>query len=145
MQSKFILNISLSLLLASGALHAATGEPLNLTHTVWFSHSERIFRHVDIYVPAALMLNEKMRKYENEKIVNDGYPVLYLIHGINGYEGAWQDRGSAIDTLNAMIADGRCRPMILVMPDCSKWPRRERPLKLYDLWKCLRHYPRLSR
>ena len=91
------------------------------------------------------MLNEKMRKYENEKIVNDGYPVLYLIHGINGYEGAWQDRGSAIDTLNAMIADGRCRPMILVMPDCSKWPRRERPLKHYDLWKCLFHYPRLSR
>jgi len=143
MQSKFILNISLSLLLASGALHAATGEPHNLTHTVWFSHSERIFRHVDIYVPECLVLPDTTNLLTPNPLTE--IPVLYLIHGINGYEGAWQERGSAIDTLNAMIADGRCRPMILVMPDCSKWPRRERPLKHYDLWKCLFHYPRLSR
>ena len=70
--------------------------------------------------------------------------MLYLIHGINGYEGAWQDRGSAVDTLATMIAEGRCKPMILVMPDCNKWPTPERPLVRGSLWQCLTHYSQLS-
>lgn len=71
-------------------------------------------------------------------------PVLYLIHGINGYEGSWQDKGNAIDTLEAMMADGRCEPMILVMPDCNKWPFKERPIDHGNLWRCLTHYGKLS-
>lgn len=84
---------------------------------------------MDIYVPEA-----------------DGpLPVLYLIHGINGYEGAWQDRGNAVDTLKTMIEQGRCRPMILVMPDCNKWIFKERPITHGNRWKCVTHYPQLSR
>ena len=67
-----------------------------------------------------------------------------MIHGINGYEGAWQDRGSAVDTLAAMIAAGRCEPMILVMPDCNKWPFQERPVSHGNKWKCVMRYPKLS-
>ena len=70
-------------------------------------------------------------------------PVLYLIHGINGCEDAWQRQGHAIDTLEAMIADGRCRPMMLVMPDCNKWPFKENRGH-GNLWKCIMRYPRLS-
>ena len=69
---------------------------------------------------------------------------MYLIHGINGYEGSWQDKGHAIDTLEAKIAAGLCPPMILVMPDCNKWPLKERPINHGNLWKCLVHYSRLS-
>ena len=72
-------------------------------------------------------------------------PVLYLIHGINGYEGSWVDKGNAIDTLESLIAAGRCQPMILVMPDCNKWPFKERPISHGNLWRCVTRYSRLSR
>ena len=72
-------------------------------------------------------------------------PVLYLLHGINGYEGSWQDKGSAVDTLRTLIAEGRCQPMLLVMPDCNKWPFKERPVSHGNLWKCVMHYGKLSR
>lgn len=70
---------------------------------------------------------------------------MVLIHGINGYEGSWQDKGNAADTLEALISSGRCEPMILVMPDCNKWPFKERPIDHGNLWKCLTHYGKLSR
>jgi len=100
-----------------------------IIHSFWYCHQEHIFRRVDIYVPEA----------------EEPLPVLYLLHGINGYEGSWQDKGGAVDTLRSMIADGRCEPMILVMPDCNKWPFKERPVDHGNLWKCLVHYGRLSR
>lgn len=52
--------------------------------------------------------------------------------------------GSAVDTLESLIAAGRCKPMILVMPDCNKWPFEERPVDHGNLWKCVFHYGRLS-
>jgi len=67
------------------------------------------------------------------------------MHGINGYEGSWQDKGNAIDTLEAQIASGRCQPMLLIMPDCNKWPFKKRPVDHGNLWKCVLRYPRLSR
>ena len=33
----------------------------------------------------------------------------------------------------------------MVMPDCNKWPFKERPVSHGNLWKCLMHYGRLSR
>ena len=102
-------------------------------HTAWFSSCERIFRRADIYLPAV---------YDT---CSQPVPALFLIHGINGYEGAWQDKGGAIDTLESRIAEGRCRPMILVMPDCNKWPFKERPVTHGNLWKCLFRYGKLSR
>ena len=41
--------------------------------------------------------------------------------------------------------DGSCPPMILVMPDCNKWPFKERPISHGNLWKCVMHYGKLSR
>jgi len=86
---------------------------------------------VDIYLPAA---------YDT---CTQPLPVLYLLHGINGYEGSWQDKGNAMDTLEALIASGRCQPMILVMPDCNKWPFKKRPTDRGNIWKCILHYNRL--
>lgn len=89
---------------------------------------------MDIYVPSACRASSGQR-----------YPVLYLIHGINGYEGSWQDMGFAIDTLERQIAEGRCQPVLLVMPDCNKWPYKERPDHHGNLWRCIFHYGKLSR
>ncbi len=43
------------------------------------------------------------------------YPVLYLLHGGGGDEAAWAELGRAPEILDNLIAQGRCRPMIVVM------------------------------
>lgn len=47
------------------------------------------------------------------------YPVLYLLHGLNGNETAWNDRGRAAQTLDNLISQNKAKPMILVMPDAN--------------------------
>jgi enterochelin esterase-like enzyme len=43
------------------------------------------------------------------------YPVLYLIHGLNMNENAWDDLG-ADETADTLIAGGEIPPLIIVMP-----------------------------
>lgn len=45
------------------------------------------------------------------------YPVLYLLHGIGGNENHWTQFGVANVILDNLIADGKARPMIVVMPN----------------------------
>ncbi|MBR4535054.1 MAG: hypothetical protein IKO62_00170 [Bacteroidales bacterium] len=47
------------------------------------------------------------------------YPVLYLLHGIDGNEQAWHDRGRAIQLADNLIRQGKAEPMIIVMPDAN--------------------------
>ena len=47
------------------------------------------------------------------------YPVLYLLHGLNGNETAWNDRGRAAQILVNLIIQKKAKPMILVMPDAN--------------------------
>lgn len=44
------------------------------------------------------------------------YPVLYLLHGWSDSETAWTQIGQAHLILDALIASGRSKPMIVVMP-----------------------------
>jgi len=46
----------------------------------------------------------------------DRYPVLYLLHGAGGDERTWTDRQQANVILDNLIADGRLRPLVVVMP-----------------------------
>ena len=131
-----ILLLVLSLLPLLARSSDTTAVRHNILHTRWYSHQEQIWRRVDIYVP---------NKGERLKVKGErSLPALYLIHGINGYEGSWQDKGDAIDTLEALIAAGRCEPMVLIMPDCNKWPFKKRPVDHGNLWKCVTHYGKLS-
>lgn len=63
-------------------------------------------RRMTIYLPAGYSSNK-----------NKKYPVLYLLHGSGGDEDAWSDGGRAIQILDNLIAEGRCKPMIVVMPN----------------------------
>lgn len=45
------------------------------------------------------------------------YPVLYLLHGSGGDENAWIEAGKAANILDNLIAQKRCKPMIVVMPN----------------------------
>jgi enterochelin esterase family protein len=66
--------------------------------------------------------NEKMRRitiytppgYEESK---EKYPVLYLLHGMGGDEEAWIALGRTAQILDNMIAQGKAKPMIVVMPN----------------------------
>ena len=44
------------------------------------------------------------------------YPVLYLLHGYSDESWAWTDMGKADVILDNLIAAGKVRPMIVVMP-----------------------------
>ena len=63
-------------------------------------------RRMSVYLPA---------EYDNnpEKL----YPVLYLLHGSGGDETAWLNMGRLKQIMDLMIADGKCKPMIVVMPN----------------------------
>lgn len=50
---------------------------------------------------------------------SDSFPVLYLLHGLNGNETAWMDRGQAAQILENLILQQKAKPMILVMPDAN--------------------------
>ena len=45
------------------------------------------------------------------------YPVLYLLHGSGGDETSWCDLGRAQQIFDNMIADGKAKPFIAVMPN----------------------------
>lgn len=44
------------------------------------------------------------------------YPVLYLLHGAGNNETSWTERGKAHVILENLMADGRMKPMVVVMP-----------------------------
>lgn len=44
------------------------------------------------------------------------YPLLYLLHGAGSDENSWTQRGSAHVILDNLIADGKLKPLVVVMP-----------------------------
>lgn len=47
---------------------------------------------------------------------SDKYPVLYLLHGAFDCDDSWTSIGRANFILDNLIAEGKCKPMIVVMP-----------------------------
>lgn len=45
------------------------------------------------------------------------YPVMYLVHGYGDSDDSWTSIGLAHRILDALIASGKARPMIVVMPN----------------------------
>ena len=63
-------------------------------------------RHAYVYTPPGYDANPKQR-----------YPVLYLLHGMNQDRTVWSHQGRANFILDNLIAEGKAKPMILVMED----------------------------
>ena len=79
--------------------------PHGTIHQHWYdSRSLSMLRSVIVYTPPA---------YERDTAT---YPVLYLLHGSGGTESSWTVDGLAHVILDNLIADGRSKPMIVVMP-----------------------------
>ena len=68
-------------------------------------------RRMTVYTPAG---------YEDG---TERYPVLYLLHGAGGDENAWSELGRAVQILDNLIAQGKAKPMIVVMPNGGRKKR----------------------
>jgi len=79
--------------------------PHGSVETVWY-HSNTLgaMRRMHIYLPPG---------YEISKV---RYPVLYLLHGAGDNDDAWTSVGHANFILDNLIAAGKAKPMIVVMP-----------------------------
>lgn len=58
---------------------------------------------------------------------SDKYPVLYLLHGAFDCDDSWTSVGRANFILDNLIAEGKCKPMIVVMPTGHVGPFRFGP------------------
>ena len=103
-----------------------------LLRTTWYSSAEKLNRRVNIYLPAGF----------DTQCLKTNCPILYLLHGINGYEGSWSERGRAIHIMENLVAMGKCEPMIIVMPDVNYGVHEDRPSH-HTLWNNVFNYPRL--
>jgi enterochelin esterase-like enzyme len=75
---------------------------------VWYdSPTLGLYRRMYVYTPPG---------YED----NTGkYPVLYLLHGGSGDEDTWTSMSRLSYIMDNLIADGKAKPMIVVMPNGS--------------------------
>jgi enterochelin esterase family protein len=69
--------------------------------------------------PTLKLANRRMMIYTppGYETSTQKYPVLYLLHGGGGDEDAWLTMGRANIIMDNLIASGRAKPMIVVMPN----------------------------
>lgn len=85
-------------------LYKVQNVPHGSLSKVWY-HSEKLNadRRITVYTPAGYETNGQR------------YPVLYLLHGMGGDEDSWSTLGRASQILDNLIAQGKAKPMIVVM------------------------------
>ncbi|MFV0555485.1 MAG: esterase [Mangrovibacterium sp.] len=87
-----------------GDLYSVQSVPHGTVARTWY-HSNVLSknRRLTIYTPPG---------YEEGK---EKYPVFYLLHGMGGDEEAWIALGRTAQILDNLIAQGKAKPMIVVM------------------------------
>ena len=96
----------------------------------YFSKITNAWRRSFIYTPPGYDQNPDQR-----------YPVLYLQHGAGEDERAWSNQGRANFILDNLIAEGKAKPMIIVMDNGggSAPVRRRRARRLRRARRPARH------
>lgn len=86
----------------------------------WKSRMSRVEEHVvksevlgternyTVYLPAGYDIDKEKH-----------YPVLYLLHGMDGTNKDWYDRGHVKDVMDQLTASGEADAMIIVSPDAG--------------------------
>jgi enterochelin esterase family protein len=74
-----------------------------------------------VWYPSPTLKQARRRMYvylpPDYKDTTTRYPVLYLLHGGGGDEDAWTTMGRATIIMDNLIAAGKAKPMIVVMPN----------------------------
>lgn len=71
-------------------------------YSPYFKKDRRMF----VYTPAG---------YEQQP--TQRYPVLYIFHGSSEEESSWLTQGRMVEIMDNLIAQGLCKPMIVVAPN----------------------------
>jgi enterochelin esterase-like enzyme len=88
------------------AFYDGQAVPHGEVRTHWYgSKSLNALRRLTVYTPPGYDQNVKVR-----------YPVLYLFHGANADETAWIRLGHANLILDNLLAGGKTKPFVVVMP-----------------------------
>ncbi len=91
---------------AESSLYEVNNVPHGTLSAVWYpSPTLKLTRRMRVYTPPG---------YESGR---SRYPVLYLFHGAGGDEEEWTLMGRAAQILDNLIAAGKAKPMIVVMPN----------------------------
>jgi enterochelin esterase-like enzyme len=77
-----------------------------LTTHEYDSKAVQRVRRVVVYTPPGYMKDTETK-----------YPTLYLFHGSGDNESCWSEDGKAHWILDNLIAQGKAKPMLVVMPD----------------------------
>jgi enterochelin esterase-like enzyme len=75
-----------------------------IAQITYYSKSLGKFRRMHIYTPPG---------YEKSK---EKYPIFYLLHGYSDNDNSWPTVGRAGFILDNMIAAGKIKPMVVIMP-----------------------------
>lgn len=87
-------------------LYTVQSVPHGTIHKVWYnSPTMKLYRRMVIYTPPG---------YDDSK---ESYPVLYLQHGGSVDEDSWTELGRAAQIADNLIAQGKAKPLIIVMPN----------------------------
>lgn len=85
-------------------LYKVQDVPHGTVSKVWYdSPTLGMKRRMTVYTPAGYETSGKR------------YPVFYLLHGMGGDENAWSELGRTCQILDNLIAQGKAKPMIVVM------------------------------
>ena len=85
-------------------LYKVNKVPHGTVSKVWYnSPTLGMDRRLTVYTPAGYETSGKR------------YPVFYLLHGMGGDENAWSELGRTAQILDNLIAQGKAKPMIVVM------------------------------
>ncbi|WP_345264114.1 esterase [Nibrella viscosa] len=92
-------------------VHTIRNVPHGTVSYRYYTSPELGQRPVVVYTPPG---------YETD--TKTAYPVLYLLHGTTDLEETWTKVGRANIILDNLIAEGKAKPMIIVMPYGRAYP-----------------------
>lgn len=93
-------------------VHTIQNVPHGTLSYRYYSNPELGTRPVLIYTPPGYETDTKTK-----------YPLLYLLHGTTDTEETWMKVGRANIILDNLIAQGKAKPMIIVMPYGRAYPK----------------------
>jgi enterochelin esterase-like enzyme len=110
-------------------VHTLQNVPHGTVSYRYYNSSELGMRPVVIYTPPG---------YEKE--TNIKYPALYLLHGTTDTEETWTKVGRANVILDNLIAQGKAKPMIIVMPYGRAYPTISKSSGSLRNWENLQEF-----
>jgi len=110
-------------------VHTLQNVPHGTVSYRYYNSPELGARPVVIYTPPGY-----------EKDTKTKYPVLYLLHGTTDTEETWTKVGKANIILDNLIAQGKAKPMIIVMPYGRAYPTISKSSGSLRTWENLQEF-----